>query len=214
MPVSSSSATSGGVISLQRIKRELAVIEIQGTAPLIVHNWSVKAKQIMLGLQQGKKTPKTPKDPENDFQTSMYRTQDGGHGFPVTAFKQATVRGGGRAFGKSVRQTELRQTLLFMADDVDIVGGLQVVRLEIDEEPVMREDMVRVGMGKADLRYRAMYPKWGAQLRITYLPSLIDLASVIALLDAGGDNGIGEWRPEKDGLFGTYAVVGGEAVSA
>ena len=193
-------------ISLARIKREVAEIEIKGTAPLIVHRWSEKARQMMLDAQQGKKTPKEPKDPQVDFKTSQYVFEDGTHGFPIMAFKSATVKGGARVFGKAVKMTELRQVFTFLADGIG-TDGTQLARLTCSE-PVIREDMVRVGMGTADIRYRAMYENWGALLRIEFVPSVIDLSSVVALVDAGGTNGVGEWRPEKSGSFGTYEVVG------
>ena len=193
-------------ISLKRIRREIAEIEIHGTAPLIVHRWSEKARQMMLDAQQGKKTPKQPKDPQQDFETSMYRFEDGGHGFPIMAFKSAMVRGGARIFGKAVKMTELRQLCIFQPDGIG-TDGTQLARL-IGPDPIMREDMVRVGMGTADIRYRAEYRDWSALLRIEFVPSVIDLSSVVALVDAGGTNGVGEWRPEKSGSFGTYEVVG------
>ena len=192
-------------VSLQRIRREVAVIEVKGTAPLIVHRWSEKAREMMLAAQQGKKTPKQAKDPVADYESSMYRFEDGGHGFPVMAFKSATVKGGGRLFGKSVKMTELRQMLTFLADGIG-TDGTQLARITGD--PSMREDMVRVGMGTADIRYRAEYRDWSATLRVEYVPSVIDIDSVVALVDAGGTNGIGEWRPEKSGSYGTYEVVG------
>lgn len=192
-------------VSLTRIKRETAHIEIKGTAPLIVHRWSEKAKEMMLNAQQGKKMPKQLKDPAADYEASMYRLVDGGHGFPVMGFKAATVKGGGRLFGKSVKMTELRQLFTFLPDG-DCIDGTQLVRIK--GEPTMREDMVRVGMGTADIRYRAEYRDWSAILRIEFVPSVIDLDSVVALVDAGGTNGVGEWRPEKSGSYGTYEVVG------
>ncbi len=203
-------------ISLNRIKQETAVIEIAGTAPLIVHQWSEKAKRMMLDAQQGKKTPKIAKDPKQNWLDSMYRfagsdrdvtTPLDSHGFPSMAFKAATVKGGARAFGKSVKMTELRQSLLYLPDGAGD-DGLQLTRLVIESEPSMREDMVRVGMGTADIRYRAEYRKWSAVLRIQFMPHIIDIDSVVALVDAGGANGVGEWRPEKNGAFGTYEVVG------
>lgn len=199
MPVSNSTVT------LQRITRQVAQIEVRGTAPLIVHRWSEKARQMMLDAQQGRKVPKQAKDPVADYESCMYRFADDGHGFPVMAFKSATVKGGARVFGKNVRMTELRQMLTFLADGLG-VDGTQLVR--IDADPIMREDMVRVGMGTADIRYRAEYRDWSATLRIEYVPSIIDLDSVVALVDAGGTNGVGEWRPEKSGSYGTYEVVG------
>lgn len=193
-------------IALQRIKRETAVIEIKGTAPLIVHAWSEKAKRMMLDAQMGKKVAKEKKNPEANFNASRYQLADGsGDGFPIMAFKAATVKGGGRIFGKAVKMTELRQNFTFLADGIG-TDGQQLARLMADD-PIMREDMVRVGMGTADIRYRAEYRDWGAELRIQFVPNLIDLDSVVALVDAGGTNGVGDWRPEKNGSFGTYEVV-------
>lgn len=215
MATTSAAAEPSGV-SLKRIKRSTALIEIEGTAPLIVHQWSEKAKRMMLDAQQGRKNPKTAKDPHQDFLDSPYRFMGtdrttmlplDSHGIPTMALKAATVKGGGRAFGKSVKMTELRQSLLFVPDGLGD-DGMQLTRLVIEEEPVSLEAMVRVGMGTADIRYRAEYLKWKAMLRIEFLPGLIDIDSIVALVDAGGMNGVGEWRPEKNGSFGTYQVVG------
>lgn len=198
---------TNSTISLKRVERQTAIVEVKGTAPLIVHAWSQKAKQMMLDAQQGKKNPKQLKDPQADFESSRYRFADGsGDGFPIMGFKAATVKGGGRIFGKAVKMTELRQTFTFLPDGIGD-DGMQLARL-IASEPVMREDMVRVGMGTADIRYRAEYRDWSAILRVQFIPSVIDLGSVVALIDAGGSNGVGEWRPEKNGSFGTYEVVG------
>ena len=203
-------------INLTRIKREVALITVEGTSPLIVHQWSMKARQMMLEAQQGKKRPKVAKDPKTDFLDSMYRfartdrsvtSPLDSHGVPVVAFKSATVKGGGRAFGKTVKMTELRQSLVFLPDGMGD-DGMQLTRLIIEDEPIMREDMVRIGLGVADIRYRAQYTKWRAVLRVQFMPNVIDLGSIVALIDAGGSNGISEWRPEKNGSFGTYEVVG------
>jgi hypothetical protein len=211
-----STTPTGSAVSLQRIKRETAVIEVEGTAPLIVHQWSEKARRMMLDSQQGRKTPKVAKDPHQNFLDSMYRfdgvdrgelTPLDSHGIPTMGLKAATVKGGARAFGKSVKMTELRQSLLFVPDGLGS-DGLQLTRLTIASEPKIREDLVRVGMGTADLRYRAEYRTWGATIRVEFMPNVIDLGSIVALVDAGGANGVGEWRPERSGSFGTYRVAG------
>jgi hypothetical protein len=212
------SSSTGSMVSLKPIKRETALIEVEGTAPLIVHQWSSKARRMMLDAQQGRKTPKQAKDPHQDYLDSMYRFAGtdrsdvlplDSHGTPTMAFKSATVKGGARAFGKSVKMTELRQSLLFLPDGFG-EDGLQLTRLVVADEPRVREDLVRVGMGTADLRYRAEYRQWGAVLRVEFMPNVIDLDSVVALIDAGGANGVGEWRPERSGSFGTYRVAGAE----
>lgn len=188
-------------IGLKKIERVVAHIEVKGTAPLIVHAWSSKAKQMILDKQQGRKPAKELKDPQADYEASMYRLPDGGHGFPVLGFKAATV--GGARYFNGVTMTQMRQAMFFIGDS----SAPDLVRLKCSD-PMMREDMVRVGMGTADIRYRAEYRDWGAVLQIQYVPSVISLDSIVALVDAGGMGGIGEWRPERDGAFGTYEVVG------
>ena len=188
-------------IDLKKIERVVAHIEVKGTAPLIVHAWSSKAKQMILDKQQGRKPAKELKDPQADYEASMYRLPDGGHGFPVLGFKAATV--GGARYFNGVTMTQMRQAMFFIGDS----SAPDLVRLKCSD-PTIREDMVRVGMGTADIRYRAEYRDWGAVLQIQYVPSVISLDSIVALVDAGGMGGIGEWRPEKDGAFGTYEVVG------
>lgn len=79
----------------------------------------------------------------------------------------------------------------------------------ISDTPVMREDMVRVGQGTADIRYRGEFRNWSATFRLKYNASgSFPLENIINALNAGGFVcGIGEWRPEKDGAFGTFHVA-------
>jgi len=196
-------------IQIDKIAAETLRVPIVGTAPLIVHNFSEKSKRQMLDAQQGKKSVKQIRDPQAEYEAAFYRIarEDGvdGYGFPVTAFKAATV-GAARFYGKSVKMTELRQ-FLFMRGILTKADPQQLV--EIVGDPHMREDVVRLaGMSRsADLRYRPEFTEWSAVLTVTYVTSSLSRASVLSLIDAGGLGiGVGEWRPEKRGEFGTYAV--------
>jgi len=74
----------------------------------------------------------------------------------------------------------------------------------------MRTDMVRIGMGTADVRYRPEYQTWGAVLTINYNSKSISIEQIAELLAlAGFSCGIGEWRPEKSatGNFGKWKMV-------
>lgn len=198
--MSTTTATAAS-INLSRIERAEIVIPIVGTAPLIVHRFDEKAKQMMLEAQQTKtRKKKDPKDPIADFNRSMYRLADGGHGFPAVGFKAAMVDSA-RMFD-GVKMTELRAAVTVMGE-----GSDQLVRIQ-GGEPRMREDTVRVGMGTADLRYRAEYWPWMAELTVRFVPSMISVESVIAIVDAAGLGGVGEWRPSKakTGLYGTFEV--------
>lgn len=189
-------------INLSRIQRASIDVPVMGTAPLITHRFDEKAKTMMLQAQQTKtRAKKEPKDPAADFARSMYRTPSGEHAFPAVGFKAAMVDAA-RLFD-GVKMTELRAAVHVVGD-----GNDQLVVLKVDE-PRMREDAVRVGMGTADLRYRAEYWPWSAVLTINYIPSLISAESVVAIVDAAGVGGIGEWRPSKakTGIYGTFEVA-------
>ena len=190
-------------IAIQRIGTETVRVPLIGTSPLIVHKFSEKAKRQMLDAAQGRKTPKQAKDPEAEYEASFYRHDDGGYGFPVIAFKAATV-GAARFYGKSVPMTALRQ-FVFMDAELSKVDGMKLVRLS--GEPHMREDVCRVGMGSADLRYRPEFTEWSTSVDVTFVTAMLTRDSVLSLIDAGGMGvGVGEWRPEKKGDFGTYRI--------
>jgi hypothetical protein len=194
---------SAPAIEISRIGTETLLIPIVGTAPLIMHKFSEKAKRQMLDAMQGRKSPKAPKDPEGDYEAAAYRMDDGGYGFPAIAFKAATVSAA-RFFDKSVTMVSLRQTLFFSGTMSKVEGQMMV---EITGEPIMREDVVRVGNGGTDLRYRPQFTEWSTVLEVTYVKSMLTRESVLSLIEAGGLGvGVGEWRPEKKGDMGTFMI--------
>jgi hypothetical protein len=190
-------------IEINRIGAETLSVPIIGTAPLIMNNWSEKAKRQMLDAMQGRRAPKEPKDPDAEYEAAFYRMKDGRYGFPVLAFKAATVEAS-RFYGKAVTKVGLRQCLFFSGE---YSPTAQKSLAAVTGEPRMREDVVRVGMSGTDLRYRPEFPEWTTTLTVTYVTSALTASSVLSLIEAGGmGTGVGEWRPEKDGDFGTYQI--------
>jgi len=175
---------------------EHATFRLEGVSPLICHKWSEKAKRAMLDKQQKKATTgKEAKDPEKDFRDSLYEMPDGdGYGFPAIAFKAAMVRAG--------VYNDLKMT--FLRGAFHVPGEL----IQIEGEPSMREDMVRVGMGTADIRYRGQFMPWAVDLPVRYNARAISLEQVANLIvTAGFSVGVGEWRPEKDGSYGLWELA-------
>jgi hypothetical protein len=76
----------------------------------------------------------------------------------------------------------------------------------------MREDTPRNATGVADLRYRNEIRNWRAELVVEFVSQVLNKESVIALVDAGGNGGVGDWRPSapksKTGTFGQFRVEG------
>jgi len=185
------------VIELKKINIQLATIELVGDSPLIVHAWSEKVKRGMLDKQMKKaKGAQQAKDPQRDYEEAFYRLEDGTPGFPAIGFKASAVSAAGR-FCEGMKMTEVRGAFHIPCELVPILG-----------KPNMREDMVRVGMGTADIRYRPEFKKWRASIPIRYNADKISLEQIVNLFNqAGFGVGVGEWRPEKDGSYGMFHVA-------
>lgn len=182
-------------IQIQPLRLEKLTLTLMGTTPLIVHAWSEKAKQMMLDKQMKKAAKgKEAKNPQQDFEQSLYPTaQDGTHQFPAVAFKAAAVRAGTDA---GYKMTDLRRAFHIDTEFVPITG-----------QPKSREDMVRIGMGTADIRYRAEFPEWSAKVEIVFNAATISADQIVNLFEVAGFGvGIGEWRPEKNGQYGRFKV--------
>jgi hypothetical protein len=184
------------VIELPELKKQSVQIRLVGDSPLIMHRFGEKARKQMLDKQMGKaKSGREAKDPEADYQESMYRTDDGAPGFPAIAFKAAAVS----AANDAGIQKVLARRAFHVAGEI----------IPIDGEPIMREDVVRIGMGTADIRHRAEFKHWTVTLDVVFNAGIISLEQLINLFQiAGFGVGVGEWRPERDGTFGTFHVAG------
>lgn len=172
-------------------------LPLVGVTPLIVHQWSEKAKKEMLDKQMGaaKKT-KAFKNPEQDYEDSLYRTSTGEYGFPAVAFKAAAVRAAKMA---DIPMVDARQMFRVIADDGDLVI--------IKGEPSMREDMVRLNGATADIRYRGEFRSWEVDLTVQFNADLISHEQLVNLFEGAGFSvGVGEWRIEKNGNFGCFEI--------
>lgn len=183
-------------IQIPAIKIERVTLRIVGDSPLICHKWSEKAlKQIRDKQQKKANKGRDAKDPQADYEGSLYKHPDGGYGFPSVAFKNAAV------------------TACTSVADVTKVAARQAFHVEgelvkLKGKPKMREDVCRVGMGSADLRYRGEFDPWEATLTVTINPVAISVEQVASLFNlAGFAVGVGEWRPEKDGNYGRFHVA-------
>jgi len=190
-------------IQLEPIQRQRVEIPITGLAPVIPHKWSEKSLRLMREKQSGKKARAhhDAKVPEDEAEAALYRLDDGRPGMPATAFK-AAITGAARMF-EGVTMTALKQAVFVVGD-----GGDQLVPVE--GELQLREDTPRNSNGTADLRYRYQIWPWRAVLTVEFLPAMIDQDSLVALVDAGGNGGVGDWRPSSPkshtGTYGRFAV--------
>lgn len=216
-------------IVLPDIDIKYLTVRIVGDSPLIVHRWSEKAKKEMLDKQMKKATAgKDAKNPMRDFLDAMYWLDESGNaidtpselkdvtmdtphdkieeviskgrfGFPACAFKACAINAGYQQ-GVIAKKTTARGAF-------HVIGEFAVIKGDIE----MREDMVQIGgiSRVADIRYRPEFRNWETTLSVRYNAKAITAEQIVNLLNYGGfSNGVGEWRPEKDGSFGTFHVEG------
>lgn len=147
-------------------------------------------------------------------------------GFPVTAFKQAAISA---AFRMGWAKDKMSNRGAFFIDpevngyysgDLKIDWdrkGIEVIpnvfraepMLEIHSDaPIMREDMVRVGNGGSDIRYRGEFQNWYADMTVSFNANgQYSMEQILNIINAGGYVcGVGEWRPERDGQYGMFHI--------
>ena len=189
--------TQAIILPMLNIKHlELKVI---GDSPLIVHKWSEKSKKQIRDKQAKKAAPKKEaRNPEQEYLDAIYHVDGNGtHGLPAIAFKCAAVDACSHVEGV---------TKVLARGAFHVIGEL--VAIDHEGEPEMREDMVRIGMGTSDLRYRPEYKVWSITLNIRYNEYVLSPEQIINLFNtAGFAIGVGEWRPEKNGNFGMFHVA-------
>ena len=205
-------------IVIPALKLAFLELHIVGDSPFISHAWSEKSKLMMLQKQQRKATSaKEVRRPAVEFADSLYwltpkpdlnnltdeEAQEvlaeiipkSKFGFPTLAFKAAAIDA---AFQQGLvdKKTTLR-------------GAIQVIGefAEIEGTPTIREDVGRIGMGTAELRYRAEFKDWKTKLQVQYNTGAVSAEQIVNVFNIGGfANGIGDWRPAKGGTFGTYHI--------
>ena len=205
-------------ITIPALDLQYIALKIVGDTPLISHAWSEKAKLMILQKQTKKATAgKEIRRPSVEFADSLYWLTEKPNfdgltdeeaqeilaevipkskcGFPTLAFKAAAIDA---AFQQGLveKKTSLRGAIRIIGEFAEIKGV-----------PTPREDIGRIGMGTADLRYRAEFKSWSTELYVQYNASVVSAEQVVNVFNVGGfANGVGDWRQAKDGSFGSFHV--------
>lgn len=189
---------------------------IVGDTPLITHAWSQKAKNEMLAKQvKATKPGREARNPEQDFVDSLYEMDKGVFGFPVTGVKNCILSAAHK--DKGIARSAVQSALYLDAEMVRVgpalagaVCDLPLVRI-YGTDPEMREDMVRIGSGlnkTANLAYRSQFTVWAMRITGEYNSTVIqDEALAFLVHESGRACGIGEWRNEKKGVFGSFHLA-------
>lgn len=194
-----------------------------GDAPLITHAWSQKARLEMLQKQvKSAKAGRDARDPHSDFISSLYQFGDGSHGFPAMGVKNCILSAAHKDKGipRSVVQSALWLYAPIVRLDTalgDAICDMPLLKI-YGSEPEMREDMVKIGSGlnkTASLAYRGQFTTWAMKIEGKFNASVLSDEVLLYLLEeCGHATGIGEWRNEKKGVFGSFHVANAQETDA
>lgn len=203
-------------------------ITVKSKSPLIVHAWSAKAIRMMLDKQMGIASPgREKKNPLNDFRESLYHLpDDAGLGVPAPAFKACIVSG---ANDIELKMTEIKRCVHVASYTVPLICPPLAKEhwtewdhkheSELEKYHAwgcsMRQDLVRLESGVADIRFRGCFPIWKCKMLVEYNSKVLTVEQVVNLFQSGGLGcGIGEWRPSspecRSGEFGRFEVETGQ----
>jgi hypothetical protein len=188
-------SASSETMVIQQPKVAQVVLEVTGTAPLIQNNFSQKSVEEMLRKHMGISVQREKKKPREVIKAAKIKNLEGRISIPPTAFKSAMITASTQI--KGLKKTQLRTQLFVWGASTPITFDTETSRM----------DMVRTsGMTRTpDVRFRPMFDGWKARMAIQFGDAL-SVQSVVDLLNRAGAVGVGEWRPEKNGTFGTFRV--------
>ncbi len=171
-------------------------VHVVGISPLMVSQWSEKAKRQMAEAQSGvpKNRKLPPRDPQQEFEDSCPRLADGRYAFSAAAFRLAAVAACRHVDGLAMTAA---RSLFFVTEDLVPIKG----------KPVMDTRAVRQADGGMNLRYRARFDEWEATLTIRFNGASTSAEQILNLLVLAGEFvGVGEYRVERGGNYGRFTV--------
>jgi hypothetical protein len=202
------------MVELKEIRIERFPLRIVGESPLIILAWDEKSVRMMLDKQMKKaSTGKEAKNPVADFIHSLYWLSGKPEEMTEKAFNEA-VKDGAKFGFPSIGLKEAAACAGYRAkvtkDKVSVYAAFHIDAeyLVIEGKPTMRQDMVHLQTGVSDVRFRGEFKDWASSFVIKYNASVISPEIIINLINlAGFSVGLGEWRPDKGGRFGMFAVA-------
>lgn len=188
-------------------------VNIRGTAPLMIHKFSMKARKQIESKQTAKdkvKGARAPKDYAAEFNAARYVSKAGWDGFYAGSIRNAMIRAA--SYGGGLSMTQAKGLVFVVAEGFDADDGTPLVRI-LGGKAVHDTRPGRNDNGGIDMRNRPRYDNWSAHLKVSYDADLLSAQDVLNLLARAGESvGIGDGRPgspNSNGCgFGTFQVEG------
>jgi hypothetical protein len=201
-------------IQISAPKMRTAEFEIEGTAPLVIHRFSQKAKMEMMakmtaGSVANKGKKREPMNVERLYNEARYISPEGWDGFNVSAVRNGLISA---CRIVSFKMTLAKMGVFVLADGRDKLEP-QFGLIRIYGKPVRTEMTARVETGAAYVTVRPMYDPWSAKIRIRFDSDMFSFEDIANLLSRMGEQvGLCEGRPDSKNSagmgWGVFVVKG------
>lgn len=182
-------------------------VEIKGTTSLLQHRFGEAAEGESGAATRNVLVQRGT--PREEAQKVCYQNSKGEFYFPGAALGRLIREAGGSHKLKGTRKSAkyvVPAAVLVLSDEVIIRNGdgkTPIKSFEVDSRPVT----IPATKGRI-MRHRPRFDDWSASFVVRVNETLLPPDFVQQLLTEGGQQiGIGDYRPEKSGPFGTFNVV-------
>lgn len=183
----------------------LVEIWICGITPMLQH----RATEEALSGKTRSNMPGEDENPRDIVERAVYRLKDGQLAIPGAAIARMTREAGGSHKAKGSRKS-LKYIVPAALIVVDDLCGLYLndrktplKDYEIDSRPVT----IPATKGRI-MRHRARFNEWSLRAHLRIKENILDAATIRKLIAEGLEHiGLGDYRPEKGGPFGTSDIV-------
>ena len=185
---------------------KLILATIKGTTPLLQHRFGESAEG-----ESGKSTRAVMVQrgtPREEADNVCYRNVNGQFYLPGAAIARLLSEAGGNHKLKGSRKSAkyvVPASVLVMEDAITLNNGdgNPAKDYEVDSRPVT----IPATKGRI-MRHRPRFDCWSATFTLRINDTILPVDFVQQLLTEGGQQlGVGDFRPEKRGPFGTFLVV-------
>ena len=193
------------------MKTILVEARVEDVTPMLLH----RATEEALAGKTRNNNPTEEDDPRDIAGKAVYRMDDGQLALPGAAFARLLREAGGAYKSKGSRKS-LKYLVPAAVIVMDDLCGLYlhdrktpVHDFEVDSRPVT----IPATKGRV-MRHRARLNEWAALVTLRINEDVMAEATVRQLLVNGAQQiGLGDFRPEKGGSFGTSSLVRWDVVS-
>lgn len=182
-----------------------AQVLIIGTSPLLMDRFSTTPEK----EQPTRRISATKLTPQEEAAAAVYRDAAGGIAFPGTAISRLLRDAGSNHKVKGTR----RSVRFVVPAAVRVIGDLLPLtngdgKTPLNAYGIDARSVVNKSTKGRMLRHRPKFEHWSIRFTLTVNESLLLPDIIKTLLVEGGEQiGIGSFRPEKGGSFGTFALA-------